>query len=63
MREKCVNAGDCFGGIDFIEFIFVSAVFYFYREKTVTRQAFEGNRRRRVQRADAQDGVIQSVAE
>ena len=63
MREKCVDAGDCFSGIDFIEFIFVSAVFHFYREKTVTRQVFEGNRSRRVQPADAQDDVIHSVAE
>jgi hypothetical protein len=63
VREKCVDASDSFGGIDFIEFVFVSAVFYFYRENTVVRQVFEGNGRCRVQHADAQDEIIQSEAE
>lgn len=63
MREERVDAGESLGGIDFIELVFVSAVFYFYGEKAMPREVFKRNGRGRVQHADAQDDVIQSVAE
>ena len=43
MRKGCVDAGESLGGIGFIEFIFVSAILHFYREKTVAREVFERN--------------------
>jgi len=63
MREECVDAGESLGGIDFIEFIFVSAVFYFYGEQPMPRKVFERNGRRRVEHADPQHEVVHRVGE
>ena len=52
MREECVDAGESLGWVDFIEFVFVSAVFYFYGEQPMPREAFEGNSCCRVEHAD-----------
>ena len=58
MREDCVDAGESLGGIDFIEFIFVSAVFSFYGQEPMPREVFEGNGRRGVQHTNSQYDVI-----
>jgi len=58
MREDCVDAGENLDGIDFIEFVFVSAVFYSYGEKPMPREAFERNGRRRVEHTNSQYDVI-----
>ena len=61
MREQRVDAGESLGGIGFIEFIFVRAVFYFYGEKTMAGEVLEGIGRGGTQHADAQHDVIQRV--
>jgi hypothetical protein len=63
MREDRVDAGESLGGINFIEFIFVGAVLYFYGEKAVAREVFERNGCRRVEHTDAQHDVVQRVGE
>ena len=60
MREDRVDTGQSFGGIDLVEFILVGAVFYFYGEKAVAREVFEGKGCGSVQHADAQHEVIKN---
>ena len=43
MGEKRVDAGQSFAGIDLVKFILVGTVFYFYGEKPVVSEVFEGN--------------------
>jgi len=63
MREECVDAGESLSGIDFIEFVFVGAVFYFYGEKPMAREVFEGKGCRRAEHADPQHEVVHRVSE
>jgi len=63
MREECVDAGESLGGINLIEFVFVSAVLYFYGQKPMPREVFEGNSRRSVEHANPQHDVIHDVGE
>ncbi len=58
-----MDASESLGGIDFIEFVLVCAVFYFYGQKPMMSEVFDGNGRRGVAHTNSQHNVIERVGE